>query len=406
MASSPVSSARRANATVFFITGAVFASFASRIPALQDRLDLSPGELSVAFLALNAGAVAGLPAGGTLAQRLGGRASLRLGYTVFPPALVAVALAPGLAWLCLALAAMAAANSVIDVAMNVQGIALERRLGHPALSGLHAAHSFGVLGGGLAGMGAAGAGLPPLAHFGAIAAVAALAALTATRPLIEDREPRGDGRPARPNARLALLGVLAFCALMCEGGANDWSAVHLRSARDAGETLAAGAFVAFSLALALGRLAGDRIVGIAGRAGAVRGAAIVAAVGLGLAIVTTAPLPTILGWALFGAGISLIAPTVIGAAPGLTPAAASVAIGAVTTIGYLGAFAGPPMIGALAEPIGLSAALGLLVAAATAIALLAPRALAPGAGAPAGSASRPSPRPARPGAARSGGSCP
>ena len=226
-----------------------------------------------------------------------------------------VALAPGLAWLCLALAAMAAANSVIDVAMNVQGIALERRLGHPALSGLHAAHSFGVLGGGLAGMGAAGAGLAPLAHFGAIAAVAALAP-PATRPLIEDREPRGDGRPARPNARLALLGLLAFCALLCEGGANDWSAIHLRSERDAGETLAAGAFVAFSLALALGRLAGDRIVGLAGRAGAVRGAAIVAAVGLGLAIVTSAPLPTILGWALFGAGISLIAPTVIGAAPG------------------------------------------------------------------------------------------
>jgi hypothetical protein len=160
--------------------------------------------------------------------------------------------------------------------------------------------------------------------------------------------------------------------------------------------------VAFSLALALGRLAGDRIVGIAGRAGAVRGAAIVAALGLGLAIVTAAPLPTILGWALFGAGISLIAPTVIGAAPGLTTAAASVAIGAVTTIGYLGAFAGPPMIGALAEPIGLSAALGLLVAAATAIAVLAPRALAPRAS----SASRPSPLPAPPGAARSGGSCP
>ena len=368
-------SAHRATAITFFVTGAVFASFASRIPALQDRLDLSPGELSLAFLALNGGAVAGLPGGSVLAARLGGRSSLRLGYAVFPAALVTVALAPGLAWLCVALAVMAAANSVIDVAMNVQGTTIERRLERPLLSGLHAAHSFGVLGGGLAGMGAAAAGLSPLSHFAAIAVVAATAALAATGALIEDREPRRDGRWGRPNARLALLGLIAFCAFLCEGGANDWSAVHLRSERGAGETLAAGAFVAFSLALASGRLAGDRIVSALGRAHAVRAAALLAAAGLSLAIATSATVPTLIGWALFGAGISLIAPTVIGAAPGLSPTAAPVAIGTVTTIGYLGAFSGPPLIGALAEPFGLSAALGLLVAAAVTIAALAPRAL-------------------------------
>jgi photosystem II stability/assembly factor-like uncharacterized protein len=107
----------------------VFASFASRIPALQERLELSPGTLSLAFVALNGGAVAGLPGGSVLAARVGGRTSLRLGYAVYPPALIAGALAPGLLWLCGALAAMAAANSVIDVAMNIQGIELERRFG-------------------------------------------------------------------------------------------------------------------------------------------------------------------------------------------------------------------------------------------------------------------------------------
>jgi fucose permease len=111
--------ARRATTTVFFLTGVTFASFASRIPALQDRLDLSPGQLSLAFLALNGGAVAGLPGGSVLARRAGGRASLPLGFAVYPPGLIAVALAPGLGWLCLVLAVMAAANSVIDVATNV-----------------------------------------------------------------------------------------------------------------------------------------------------------------------------------------------------------------------------------------------------------------------------------------------
>src|SRR5215207_9738317 len=115
-------SAHRAAALAFFVTGCVFATFSSRIPALQDRLDLSPGTLSLAFLALNAGAVAGLPAGGVLSTRLGSRGALRCGYAVYPAALVAAGLAPGLAPLCLALAVMAAANSVIDVAMNVQGV--------------------------------------------------------------------------------------------------------------------------------------------------------------------------------------------------------------------------------------------------------------------------------------------
>jgi hypothetical protein len=368
--------ARCATAIVFFITGAVFASFASRVPALQERLELSPGTLSLAFVALNGGAVAGLPGGSVLAARVGGRRSLRLGYAIYPPALIAGALAPGLLWLCVALAAMAAANSVIDVAMNVQGIELEQRFGRPVLSGLHAAHSFGVLGGGLAGMGAAAAGLSPLAHFAAIAPPATVWALAATGALLEDRAPARSARRTRPSGRLALLGALAFCAFLCEGAANDWSAVHLRSDRGAGEVAAAAAFVAFSLALASGRLAGDRIVAALGRVRAVRAAGLLAATGLGLAIVTAAPVASVLGWATFGAGLSLIAPAVIGAAPALTRTAAPAAIATVTTIGYMGAFAGPTLIGALAGLAGLSAALGLLVAAAAAIALLAPRALA------------------------------
>jgi MFS family permease len=369
--------ARRATVIAFFVTGAVFASFAARIPALQDRLDLSPGSLSLAFLALNAGAVAGLPGGGALTTRRGSRLALRLGYAIYPPALVAVALAPGLGWLCLALAVMAAANSVIDVAMNVQGVALERRAGRPVLSGLHAAHSLGVLGGAAGGVLAAALGLSPLAHFAVVAPAATAWGLAATGAMLDERDgARPHGR-ARPNGRLVLLGLLAFCAFLCEGGANDWSAVHLRAEHGAGETLAAAAFAAFSLALAVGRLAGDRIVARLGRRRAVRTGGAVAAAGLVLAIATGAPGPALAGWTVFGAGLSLIAPTIIGAAPGASSAAAPAAIAAVTTLGYLGSFAGPPLVGALAELASLSLALGLLGAAAATIALLAPRALAP-----------------------------
>jgi MFS family permease len=114
-----------------------------------------------------------------------------------------------------------------------------------------------------------------------------------------------------------------------------------------------------------------------GRRRAVSAGGLVAAAGLALALATSVSGATLAGWAVFGAGLSVIAPTIIGAAPATTATSAPAAIAAVTTVGYLGSFTGPPLVGALAELVSLSAALGLLVVAAATIALLAPRALPP-----------------------------
>src|SRR4051794_1446847 len=149
----------RALAVVFSIAGGVTASFAARVPAVQERLGLAPGRLGLAFLALEAGAVAGLPAAGALSARYGSRRSLRVALAVLPAALLAAGAAPSLGALAAALAGLAAATSVVDVAMNAQAVALERRTGRPALSRLHGAHSAGVLCGGLGGTAAAAAGV-------------------------------------------------------------------------------------------------------------------------------------------------------------------------------------------------------------------------------------------------------
>jgi MFS family permease len=367
--------AHRATLAVFLLTGVVFATFASRITALQDRLELEPGTLSLAFLALNAGAVAGLPAGGRLSSRHGARATMRCGFAVYPAALVAAGLAPSLPWLCLALVAMAAGNSVIDVAMNVEGVELERRAGRPLLSGLHAGHSFGVLAGAALGFGAAAIGVPAPLHFAAVAVPAAAAALLATAPVLDTRGDDDEAGWTWPGRRTALLGLLAFCAFLCEGGGNDWSAVHVRTAHDTGEALAAAGFLSFALALALARLAGDRIVARAGRAGAVRASGLLTAAGAVCAITAPVPAQALVGWALTGAGLALLAPAIVGAAPDAAGTAAPAAIAAVTSCGYLGSFTGPPLIGALAEATSLPAALGLLVGAAMVVAALAPRAL-------------------------------
>lgn len=363
MPSTELRRARVATTAVFFATGAVYAAWATRVPAVQDRLDLSPGALGVAVLGLEGGALAGLPAGGAVVARLGSTTGLRLGFAVFPAALVAVALAPGLAALAFALAAMAAATSVVDVAMNAQGVELERRYGRPILSSLHAGHPLGLVAGGIAGTAAAAAGVDVRAHFALAAAGGLVAGMAATAWTVREAATAAGAGLARPSRRLLLLGLLAFCAFLLDAVGYNWSAVHLRTDGGAGAGVAAAGFTGFALALAAGRLAGDAILARAGRTRLIQGCGLVAAAGGALVVAAPGSL-ALAGWAAVGLGVGPLAPMLLGAAARERDVAAPVAIAAVTTVGYAGSLAGPPAVGALAELAGLSTALALLVAVA------------------------------------------
>jgi hypothetical protein len=151
---------------------------------------------------------------------------------------------------------MAAWNSVVDVAMNAQGVELERRCGRPLLSGMHAGHSFGLVAGSFAGTLAAAAAVPVRLHFALTAAAAIAAAVPATRRLVPERRTARERRFAWPRGRLALLGLVAFCGFLLDGSADTWVAVQLRTERGTGPALAAAAFLVYALPLAAARLAG------------------------------------------------------------------------------------------------------------------------------------------------------
>jgi MFS family permease len=361
---------------MFFVAGWLPAAWGTRVPAIKAELGLSAGALALGILGLEAGAVLGLPAGGALVARLGSRRALRLGFALFAPGLLAVGLAPSLPGLAAALAAMAWANSIVDVAMNAQGVELERRFARPLLSSLHAGHPLGLVAGGLAGTAAAAADVSIDLHFAVVAAVGLTGALTASVWLVDEHD-RGR-RPAfvRPSRRLLPLGLLAFCAFALDGAAYNWSAVDLRSQHAAPAGVAAAAFTGFSLAVAVGRLFGDRLVARHGRVRVVRACGTVAAAGSALVVLAPSAAPGLAGWAVFGLGLASVAPTLLGAAPRTGDAAPAVAIAAVTTIGYLGSFTGPPVIGGLAQVTGLSTALVTLVAVSLLLAALAKPALA------------------------------
>lgn len=374
--SAAVRRARVATWVAFCITGLVAASWAGRVPAVQHRLGLTTGGLAVAVLGIEGGAVAGLPVGGAVVTRWGSRAGLRLGLAGYAPGLLCPALAGSLAWLTTGLAAWAAANSVVDVALNAQGVELERRYRRPVLSGLHAAQGIGLLLGACAATAAAAldVGLP--AHLGAVAGTALIAGGTATLFLV--REPSGSRRGSsrhrrlRPHRRLLLLGAVAFCAFLMDGSATDWIAVHLRADHGAGPGVAAAGYLSFTGGLVAARLAGDHLLLLHSRRTVVRACGWAAAVGAGIAVLAPTVAAAVAGWALVGLAVGPLAPTVLGAVPDAVrphehgePAAVPlpVAMAAVTTTGYLGSFTGPPLVGVLAEAVGLPAALGLVALA-------------------------------------------
>jgi MFS family permease len=368
--------ARLATWLLFAATGGVAATWAARLPAVQDRFGLTPAGLAVVVLGVEGGALAGLPVGAALAGRWGSRAAARLGLAVFAPGLLLAALAPTPVWLVAAVTTWAAANSVLDVALNTQGVDLDRRYGRPVLAGLHAGQGVGLLGGAALGTVAAAAAVPLPLHAAVVGGGALVVGLAGTTALVREPTARpGPRTRARRSGRLLLLGAVAFCAFLLDGSATTWIAVHLRTEHTAGEGLAAAGYLTSTAALVAGRLAGDPLVARWSRRRVVQGCAVGTAGGVAAAALAPGIIGAMAGWALVGLSLAPLAPAVLGAAPAAAGVPAPQAIAAVTTVGYLGSFTGPPAVGLVAEAWGLPSALLLLVGASLVAAALATAAL-------------------------------
>jgi MFS family permease len=364
--------ARLAVSVVFFASGAAYGNFVARIPALKEKLEASDAELGVVLFAGAAGAVVVLPVAGWLSARLGSRRVTRVALLGVALSLPLLALAPTLLTFALAFALFGGVQSGLDVAMNAHGVAVEERYARPIFSSFHASWSLGGLAGAGIGAAAAGIGASPLVQFSAAAiVVAAIFGWSAggLLPREVDATPAGDIF-GRPSGALVALAALAFAALLAEGAAGDWSAVYLDDSVGTGESLAAAGYAAFAATMTLGRVVGDRLTVRWGPVGLTRRVGVLATAGLALALALGDPVTGVIGFACLGAGLATIVPTVFRAA-GLRAATPGAGIAAVSTVGYSAFLVGPPAIGFLSEAIGLRAALGVVVALAALIPLLA-----------------------------------
>jgi MFS family permease len=353
--------------TVFLALGISVGAWAAALPGLKLSLDLSDRDLSLALLAVSVGSVMATLAAGALAPRIGtGRsttgASLALAVAMALPAFA------GTLWTLVALSLVfGVANGFLDVSMNGHASEVERRWGTAIMSSFHGAFSLGGLTGAALGGVIAGAGFGPVGQLTIPAALVATLVIGAALGLGPGSrsEPHEAGLAWPVRAAWGLCAVALFC-LMVEGAMADWSAVYLATVVKVSQGAAASGYAAFSIAMTIGRLTGDRIVRRFGARPVVIGGGGIAAIGLATSVLFAAFVPATAGFLLVGLGLSNIAPTVFSAAGrfGRTPAAG---MAMVVSVGYIGFISGPPLIGAVASLTDLRFAIGCLVAVAVGV---------------------------------------
>ena len=365
----------RVAVTVYFaLLGTSIATWSSRIPAIKHQLHLSNSALGLALFAIPCGSVLTFPLTGRLADRVGGAALLRIAGPLAAVTLIGPGLARDMPWLIVALFSFGASAGLLDVAMNAAGSRLELSYHRPIMSSLHASYSLaGLLGAGLGGLFAA-AGIGPLSTFLAAAVPLAAVGLAASRWVAHGAPASGPPPPLRtahqagkqgsatgrawPGTWLIwIFGLMALCGQVGEGSAGDWSAVYLHDNLGMSAGFAASGLIAFSIAMTVGRLAGDALALRIGPALLVRYSALVAAAGLAGGLALRNPVGGIAGFALLGVGLAAIFPQLAAAAGRIDPARAGRNFARIASVGYTGLLGGPVVIGFAAAGVGLSAAL-------------------------------------------------
>jgi MFS family permease len=278
-------------------------------------------------------------------------------------------------WLLIpALVFFGAMNGGLDIAMNAQATTIEQRMNRPIITSFHALWSVGsLLGAGVGGL-FAGANIVPVLHLSIIALVSSIAFYFATRVLETgdaDPNPQTAGI-IKPTRGLLLIAIIAFCALLTEGVAVDWSAVYLHETLGTDTSFAALGLVATQFSMAALRFAGDALTSKFGPSSLLRLGALVAGLGMGLALLVGTPTMALIGFACIGAGMSVIFPVAISAAAKLPGIAAGAGIAWVGSFGYGGFLAAPPIIGFIAQLTSLRIGLGMVVLACVVILFLSP----------------------------------
>jgi predicted MFS family arabinose efflux permease len=354
--------AKNAVYIVFFGNGFLFASWASRIPQVRAELGVTPGVLGLILLCLAVGSGIGTPLSGLIISRLGEIRTVSVMAVVAAAgmAFAAVGVLFGTPAVAAGLVVFGFGSGTWDVAMNVQGAAIERVLGRAILPRFHAGWSIGTVAG--AGIGAVmvALGVPVTAHLLAVTVVVAVVVPVAARRFLPGTHaPVPGGRSARrrqlaswTEPRTLLIGLFVLCMALTEGTGNDWLSLAVIDGYHSAVVVGTLTFAVFLAAMTAGRWWGPRLIDRYGRVLVLRVCAVTALAGL-LLIEFGEVLPVAMAGALLlGLGTSLGFPVGLSSAAD-DPAHASTRVSTAASIGYVAFLAGPPVVGFLGDHVGI-----------------------------------------------------
>ncbi len=385
--------ARIAVSSLFFLTGLCFASWASRIPAIQQTLHLSEGGLGGVLLALPIGSVISMPVAGWLVARLGSRQVVLVAGLCYALALPLLGLvqAPWQLFACLTLFGFT--GNIANIAVNTQAVAVEAMYGRAIMASFHGLWSLAGFTGAAVGAFMAGQRVVPYKHFSVITVMAAIIIAVSAKHIVqhqgEKRVPkqRAENEVKVPRVRfyrilagirsrwflfmsLITLGIIAFCSMICEGTMFDWSGVYFKKVLHAADGRAGIGYAAFMSTMASFRFVADWLTTRLGARKVLQLSGFLTATGLLIAVLLPYFGTAIFGFLLVGAGVSSVVPLVYSAAGKSKKLSPGVALATVSTIGYLGFLSGPPLIGFVAEAFSLRISFSIIALMGACIAIM------------------------------------
>jgi fucose permease len=352
----------RGTYVAFIGAGFAFASWASRIPQVRDRLHLSPSELGLVLLSIAGGSVIALPLSGPIVHRLGSSRTVGAMALLLTIGLGVAAggYLVGVLPVVIGLFVLGFANGAWDVSMNVHAAVVERHLGRSIMPRFHAGFSVGTVAGALLGTAMVAGHVPVTAHLAAVAGVIALTVPFGARSFLPDEHESADDPSADAGAdevghfagwterRTLLIGVFVLAFAFAEGTASDWISVAVIDGYDASAAVGTLTFALFLSSMTVGRWIGPGLLDRYGRVLVIRGLTALAVAGLLLFVFGPATPFAFIGALLWGVGVSLGFP--VGMSAGADePRRAASRVSVIASIGYCAFLTGPPLIGFLGQ---------------------------------------------------------
>ncbi|WP_345058626.1 MFS transporter [Hymenobacter glaciei] len=354
---------RVAVGALFFLLGLCFASWASRIPSVQQRMGISEAALGGVLLAIPMGQLVSLPLAGWLVAKQGSRRVVLWGVVLYAAALAGLGWAASLWQLLPCLVVFGIGGNLTNISVNTQAVGVERLYKHkPIMASFHGLWSLAGFVAAAIGSVMIGHAVPPGMHFLFITAFILVGLAVSAGYTVREDSGVDPNQPifVKPDKELLGLGAIAFCALICEGAMFDWSGVYFKKVIHADKDWVGAGYTAFMCTMAAGRFGADWLAHRLGAKRVIQLSGLLTAVGLSIAVALPTLPTALLGFLLVGFGTSAVVPLVYSAAGKSTKMSAGMALAAVSTIGFFGFLLGPPVIGFVAGASSLRVSFALI----------------------------------------------